>query len=75
MTKFWVDEAGKVLRATDDSYENFLGAKEAVTTPPESGKQVWNFKTQKWSKAPVNPQPQTVDELRAELVASGFKFT
>ena len=40
MTKFWVDDKGKLVQATDDSQD--LSPLTEVLVAPESGKQVWD---------------------------------
>ena len=41
MTKFWVDDKGKLVQATDDS-QNLSDSLTEVDVAPQSGKQDWN---------------------------------
>ena len=41
MTKFWVNDSGKLIKATDDSQDLSVSLTE-VPIPPESGKQIWD---------------------------------
>jgi hypothetical protein len=68
MTKFWVDDKGKLVQATDDSQD--LSAKYTDTgIAPVSGKQVWDGS--KWTdpnkvlviKKRLNQYPSIGDQL------------
>ena len=67
MTKFWVDDKGKLVQATDDSQD--LSPLTEVLVAPESGKQVWDGS--KWTdpnkvfviKKRLNQYPSIGDQL------------
>jgi len=48
MTIFWIDNDGKMAKATDDSQD--LSPLIPITDPPESGKQQWNGSAWIWPK-------------------------
>jgi len=56
MTIFWVDDAGKMAKATDDSQD--LSPLIPITDPPESGKQQWNGSAWIW------PEDVSYERLR-----------
>lgn len=61
MTKTWIDGIGNQLGSTSDDVEDFPGAVEAITDPPESGTQTWNGS--QWS---TPPGPLTDEDIIRE---------
>ena len=70
MTTFWVDDAGKMAKATDDSQD--LSQLHPINTAPESGKQVWDFVAKNWGPVPLSPKPLAAEELYDMLAAKGI---
>lgn len=66
MTLFWIDATGKILAATSDDVEEYPGATEAITTPPESGKQKWNGTS--WDSVVLTTQEHN-DAIYAQIDA------
>ena len=69
MTIFWVDSnTGVILRATSNDGAAPKPDAVAITTPAESGKQVWDFVNQAWSAPP--PPPTDAEQTEAEINGS-----
>ncbi len=72
MTHFWFNEAGEILLATSapDPDPPIAGAVGSTETPPESGRQIWNFQTESWGPVPASPPAQlSAEELYDMLEA------
>jgi len=65
MTIFWVDDEGKLLKATSDNAAPIGGA-TGVKIPPESGRQLWDSEAQEWGPVPP-PRPSRERAIDAML--------